>query len=153
MANGPSLHRIRFFEKIVHLPAWRDSLAGKNEEPVIKIIESVGYTLGKDFVRQYPIGERFVMDFAFINEQVSIEVDGENHKYRKQRKLDEMRDKFLHENNWVSIRVPDAKINTIYGRSFFKSLIMEIVEERRAQWEIGQLVALDVPYFKDEDFE
>lgn len=152
MAREVSLHRIKFFEKIVHLPAWKDSMAGKNEEPVIHILEACGYVMDKDFVRQNPIGERFVMDFAFVKEQISIEVDGESHKAAKQKKLDKMRDSYLHENNWVSIRI---KNDDLFGEkmSFYKSLIKQIVEERRAQWEVGGLYPVDVPYFNQADYE
>ena len=128
-------------------------MAGKNEDPVIKIIESIGYILGKDFVRQHPIGEKFVMDFAFVNEQVSIEVDGDSHKDSKQKRKDEKRDKYLHDNNWVSIRIPDEQLKNTYKLSFYKSLIRDIVEERRDMWTKGALYAIDVPYYIDEDYE
>lgn len=153
MHKPPPLARIRFFQNQVHHENWKNSMAGKNEEPVIKIIESLGYTLGKDFVRQYPIGEKFVMDFAFVNEQVSVEVDGESHKDSKQKRKDEKRDKYLHENNWVSIRIKDEQLKTPYQLSFYKNLIRDIVEERREQWIKGSLYAVDVPYYVDEDYE
>ena len=153
MDTGNSLHRIKFFETIVHQKNWKDNMAGKNEEPVIKIIESIGYQIDTDFVRQHPIGERFVMDFAFINEQVSIEVDGESHEDKRQKIKDKKRDKYLHDNNWVSIRIKDKNLDTTYKLSFFKNLIRDIVEERREQWRKGQLFAIDIPHYREADYE
>jgi len=152
MARQVSLNRIRFFEKIVHLQAWKNNMAGKNEEPVIHILESCGYEIEKDFVRQHPIGERFVMDFAFVKEKIAIEVDGKEHNTNKQRRLDKMRDSYLRSNEWVSIRIKDEEL---FGEkmSFFKSFIKQVVEERRKQWEVGELFSIDVPYFNQEDYE
>ena len=70
MTQHNSLARIKFFEKVVHHPNWKDSMAGNNERPVIDILSTLGYQINTDYQRQYPIGERFVVDFAFINEKI-----------------------------------------------------------------------------------
>lgn len=150
--SQPSLARIKFFEKQVHDPRWKDSMSGKNEESVIKILDACNFTLGTDYVRQHPIGERFVIDFAFINEQIALEVDGDNHNTTKQKKLDKMRDRYLRDNNWIPIRVRDKEL---FGTklSFYKSLFNEIVKERRKQYQIGELLDIDIPYFNQDDYE
>lgn len=153
MATRASLSRIHFFQKMVHMDEWKNTMAGDNEKPVISILESIGFILGKDFHRQYPIGEKFVMDFAFINEQVSLEVDGENHNTKRQKRLDTKRDKYLRDNNWISIRIKDSDITGTYKKLFYKNLIKDVVEERREQWEKGELFAIEVPNYKDEDYE
>jgi very-short-patch-repair endonuclease len=152
MATTASLHRIKFFEKQVHDQRWKDSMAGENEKPVIHILEACGYVLGKDFLRQHPIGERFVIDFAFVNEQIAIEVDGKSHEAKNQKRLDRMRDSYLLNNNWVPIRIKDKDIFG-WKMSFYKSLIKEVVEERRLQWSKGELYAIDIPNFNQNDYE
>jgi len=148
----PSIHRIRFFEKQVHQEAWKNSMAGKNEEPVIKILDTLEYKQDVDYQRQYPVGEMFVIDFAFVNEQIALEVDGTSHHYIKQKTKDKKRDKYLFSNNWVSLRIKDEDLFG-YKMSFYKSLIKEIVEERREQYTTGRLYPLDFTRYYDQDYE
>lgn len=147
-----SLARIRFFEKQVHMEEWKKSMSGKNEEDVIKILDSIGYKIGEDYVRQHPIGERFVIDFAFVKEQIALEVDGISHNVKRQKKLDIKRDKYLLSNNWVSLRIKDSELHG-YKLSFYKNLIREIVKERREQWNIGTLHNIDIPHYNEKDYE
>lgn len=149
-----SLARQRFFQKQVHMSEWKNSMSGQNEEQARWFLENVlGYTADTDYVRQHPIGERFVIDFAFVNEQVAVEIDGANHLGKKQRKIDAKRDKYLTENNWVSVRINDVDFKNKNKMRFYKALIHDIVDERRKQWEIGSLYAVDIPNYKDEDYE
>ena len=96
-----------------------------------------GYRLGKDYVRQHPIASLYVVDFAFINEQVVIEVDGENHNSKKQIKKDQSRDFYLRSNGWVVIRIADRNFQK--NPAFFRYLIKEVVQERREQYEKAML--------------
>lgn len=143
--------RQMFFGRQVHMSAWKDSMSGKNELRCIEMLESLGYKLGIDYVRQHPLAEKFVLDFAFVKEQVAIEVDGKNHNTSIQRMKDDKRDRFLTLYEWVPLRF---KEEWMFGTraSFCRSLIREVVNERRAQWEAGALSAIDVPRFKDEDY-
>ena len=134
------------------MPVWKESMAGKNEEPVIKILDAIGYQNERDYGRQHPVGERFVIDFAFVHEQVALEVDGENHKRRPQRHKDKKRDRYLFANNWVSIRIKNEDLFG-YKMSFYKSLIKEIVEDRRKQYETGRLYPIDFETYYDADYE
>ena len=148
----PSIHRIRFFENQVHMDAWKNSMAGENEAPVIKILDAIGYANGVDYVRQHPVGEKFVIDFAFVNEQVALEVDGKSHKAKRQMALDKKRDRYLFANNWVSIRIKDEELFG-YKMSFYKNLIKQVVKERREQYVLGTLYPLDFTTFYDQDYE
>ena len=127
-------------------------MAGKNESDVLQVLTDLGYMDGKDFTRQHPIGEKFVIDFAFVKEQVAIEVDGKSHNDKKQKRSDDQRDKYLRWNNWVPIRIKDEEFFG-YKKSFFKNLIREVVEERRQQWKIGTLFEIDIPNFIESDYE
>lgn len=82
------LAKRRFFSSTIYHPKVRECISGENENYVIKVLEMIGYHEFIDFVRQYPIGEKFVLDFAFVKEQVALEIDGQTHRYKKQRKND-----------------------------------------------------------------
>jgi very-short-patch-repair endonuclease len=145
------LARQRFFAKPVHHPAWKKNMAGENEDRIIIILENLGYKEGRDYVRQHPIGERFVIDFAWVNEQVALEVDGGSHDDKKQKEKDRRRDSYLRTINWVPMRVRETDFEGFRG-SFYKALIKEIVEERRAAWTVGNLYPVDFPNYVDQDF-
>ena len=83
--SDSKLARQRFFDKQVKMKEWRESMAGDNEEKVINVLKSLDFYEKIDFERQYPIGERFVIDIAFVKEQVVIEVDGKSHNEKKQK--------------------------------------------------------------------
>ena len=146
------VHRYIYFDQIIHLKPIKDCISGKNEKEVIKLLQYLGYKLKKDFVRQYPIGCKYVIDIAFVNEQVSLEVDGKSHLSKKQKNKDKIRDKFLYDNNWVVIRVNEKEF---FGgkASFYKYLIKDIVQIRREQYNSGKLYAIDIPDFNIKDYE
>lgn len=108
---------------------WKNSMSGKNELSVIDIFNMWGYKLNEDYFRQYPIGDRYVLDFAFPNEQVAVEVNGDTHYTKKGRKKDKEKERFLLWNNWVLIEIPEKKF--FKNPSFYKYLIHEVIEERR----------------------
>lgn len=125
--------RNRFFDKQVHMQAWKDSMAGQNEEKIIEILADLGYELGIDYVRQHPISSLYVIDFAFLKEQVALEVDGIGHRPAKSRKQDDRRDFVLRHKGWVTIRIPEWKYDK--NPSFYKALIKEVVTQRRQEYE------------------
>lgn len=146
------MSRQRFFETTVHNQKVKDCLCGKNEDAVVRMLEGLGYVLSKDFVRQHPIGQRFVLDFAFIPEQIALEIDGLSHEKRLQRISDRKRDSYLRSNNWVALRIKDDDMFG-YRASFFKNLIREVVEDRRKQWVVGALFPIDLSSFDENDYE
>lgn len=152
--NNPiSLARHHFFDNQVHQENWKKSMSGKNEERVIKVLDSLGFKLDEDYVRQYPIGVKFVMDFAFIKERICVEVDGQNHRGQKQKKIDKIRDRFMYDNSWVVIRIDDKDFFDTYKMSIYKNLIKEVYKERNNQYKKGDLYYIDVDIFKIEDYD
>lgn len=146
------IQRQRFFNTQVHMSEWKNCMAGKNEDGLIVVLENLGFKSGVDFIRQHPIGERFVIDIAFLNEQIAIEVDGKHHSEKKQERMDKMRDRYLRDIGWIPIRIKDSEFFG-YKASFYKSLIKMVVEERRQQWNNGQLYEIDLPNFREEDYD
>lgn len=149
----PSLARQRYFDRTVYIKEIKDCISGRNEKKVMKVFDSLGYKLDEDYVRQHPIGERFVLDFAFVELRLAIEVDGVSHNYKKQKKVDRMRDNFLHTNDWVVIRVNEKDFFNVYKMSFYKNLIKQVVTERRIQRQKGNLFHIDIPRFIQTDYE
>ena len=129
-------------------------MSGKNEPRVIRILDAIGYELGKDYFRQYPIAEKFVIDVAFIDERIALEIDGKSHNLSKQKRKDSKRDKFLSDNGWLVIRIKEDKFfEDTFTRIFYKNVIKEIVKERRKQLQSGFLYPVDIPEFIDTDYE
>lgn len=153
MESGKAvLARQRYFDKTVYNQAIRETISGKNEDYVIEVFRGIDYLEERDFQRQYPVGKKFVLDFAFVNEQVAVEVDGNNHLRKEMQKMDRKRDSFLRENNWITIRIQDKDFRT-RKLSFYKSLIKDIVEERRVQYQEGRLYPIDFSNFNESDYE
>ncbi len=79
-----------------------------------------GKQLGKKFRRQHIIGD-FIVDFVCLDHQLIIEIDGKYHETDEQKKADELRDDFLKELGYRTLRfsneeiihTPDNVINTI----------------------------------------
>jgi very-short-patch-repair endonuclease len=144
--------RQTFFATTVHHPKVKNCISGRNETSVMGILKDIGFIIDVDFVRQHPVGEKFVLDFAFIPEQIALEIDGESHESKLQKLKDKRRDSYLRNINWIPIRIKDKELFGYKG-SFYKSLVKEIVDERRKQWEIGELFSIDFPNYIDEDYE
>lgn len=144
--------RARFFDIHVHHENWRKNMAGGNEISVLKILDSLGFIEDLDYRRQYPLAERFVLDFAFVNEQVVLEVDGKSHQLNRQKLKDKRRDKYLRQNDWVPIRINDKELFG-YRLSFYKALIKDVVLERRSQYQQGTLYPVDLPAYNELDVD
>lgn len=133
------------------MQVWKDSMACIHEDNVIASIEDCGFKLGTDFVRQHPIGNRFVIDIAFVPERFAIEVDGKSHEGQNGYAKDKKRDRFFYDNGWVVVRVPEKKFFGV-GASFYKFLIREVVDARRKQLEGGFLYNIEINDYKEEDY-
>jgi len=150
--NRSEQQRQIFFDITIKHEKIRDCISGNNEQRVIKLFDTLEFVLGKDYVRQHPVGQKYVLDFAFINEQVAIEADGKNHRTKTAKRQDLIRDRYLRRNGWVTIRVQDEDLFG-YKMSFFKNLIKEVILERREQYENGKLYPIDFSKFNENDYD
>lgn len=91
-----------------------------------------GYKENQDFKHLYTIGETsHILDFAFIKENLNVEVDGEPwHEKCRKPEEDEKRDNFLISNGWkvlrVKFNVKDIKSNLINALRQINSEIEKI---------------------------
>lgn len=121
--------RQRFFSTQVNMPVWKENLTGNNEEFIKECLDALGYRIDIDYERQYPVLDRYVLDFAFIEEKIAIEIDGAYHRIKRNIVKDEIRDKKLRANDWVVLRIPEKKFKE--NGTYWKYLIYEVVTERR----------------------
>jgi very-short-patch-repair endonuclease len=56
----------------------------------------------KEWERDYKVGRWFI-DFAFINKKLALEIDGKQHKERKEQ--DKIKDNYLQKNGWNIFRI------------------------------------------------
>lgn len=141
-----------FFKTKIYQESWRKNLTGKNEKPVLNVLESLGFIKDRDFTTQYPLDNRYIADFAFILEKVVIEVDGKEHKEKLKLKKDKIRDRHLRSANWVTIRINESDFFGYKG-SFYKNLIKEIISDRREQLQKGNLHDIEFIKFDEQNYD
>ncbi|HVY87341.1 MAG TPA: endonuclease domain-containing protein [Hyphomonadaceae bacterium] len=81
---------------------------------------------GWKFLRQKPLGP-FVLDFACIEVQLAIEVDGATHGSAKDMAYDKGRTRFIEQQGWRVVR--------FHNREVFENLNGVIETIRNAAWE------------------
>jgi very-short-patch-repair endonuclease len=70
-----------------------------------------GMRLGVDFVVQYPLKFSFIIDIAFPDNKLAIELDGNYwHSLNKNRQRDHMKDNILTKEGWKIIRISEDEI-------------------------------------------
>lgn len=74
-------------------------------------LERKGLRLGIDFAMQYPLRYSFILDFAFPDQKIAIEVDGTAyHTSREARKRDAFKNMILEKLGWKVFRFWDHEI-------------------------------------------
>lgn len=81
------------------------------EQWFMKVLKNeFGFEKDKDYITELPF-HRFSLDFAFPNEKVCIEIDGEQHeRFQEQKNRDIEKDKLLKEEGWKELRKPWKEI-------------------------------------------
>lgn len=80
------------------------------EQKLIDALEGVGLKRDKDYSFQHPTHSGFIIDFAFPEIRLAVEVDGPIHQTKKQRKHDYFRDKMLKREGWEVIRFTQDEV-------------------------------------------
>jgi very-short-patch-repair endonuclease len=110
-------------------PNVKKCISGKNEIIVRSLLESLGYIENENFIWQHIALDGCILDFAFPNEMVGIEADGNEHNLLKNKRKDYNRDIELYNNGWVIIRIDTTNMDS-YHLSFYRNLIREVISER-----------------------
>ncbi len=123
-----------YYDKTVRNENIKKAISSDDEFPFIEFLGKIGYKKDRDFIHQFPcvqeeMGKLFVADFAFPNEKIIIELDGQGHRERKQKNKDELRDKVFRLNGFTVLRIKTPMNN--FDKSFWKSFIQETINEIR----------------------
>jgi len=74
-------------------------------------LQSRGLVCGIDFIIQYPLRYSFILDIAFPDQKLAIELDGAYwHSRKKHKRRDRMKDSILQKQGWTVIRFSDKEI-------------------------------------------
>lgn len=68
-------------------------------------------SLGLPYRFQHLVHCKYILDYAFPDIKVCVELDGESHKRKKQIEHDEERRQFLEKRGWRIIRLWNAQVN------------------------------------------
>lgn len=69
---------------------------------------------GVNYTPQYPLRQGYTADFAILDKNTIIEVDGEHwHSGKKRQKKDRFRDYQLRRAGWEIIRIPERDIDKL----------------------------------------
>lgn len=77
----------------------------KTEKRLAKMLVPLGYVEQYCLRRGPGSGNRYVLDFALVNEKINVECDGPKHRPFAIQKRDKRRDSFLRSLGWKVIRV------------------------------------------------
>jgi len=81
------------------------------EEIFREALERRGLRKGIDFATQYPMRHSYILDFAFPDKKIAVEVDGSAwHSEPKARQMDGFKNKILRERGWKVFRFWDHEI-------------------------------------------
>ena len=103
----------------------------RNEEWTKTILQAAGFKENEDFIHQYIVDDKYIVDFAFEEEKIVVEADGKSHRKKIIKNKDKERDNYLFKNGWIIIRLNDKQL--LKEPSFCKSLIKQMVVGRRNQ--------------------
>lgn len=131
-----------YFDKTIKIDGVRHCISSPREYEFINFLTDIGFKNNVDYVHQFActqeeMGMVAVADFAFPKEQIIIELDGQNHKYKKQKRLDEKRDKTFVANKFMVVRIKTPM--SASDKLFYKYLIQDLYEERHEQYKTGRL--------------
>jgi len=117
-----------YFDEHIKLDVIKKTITGKTEDLLLQHFKMLGYEENVNYFRQFPFNNEFVLDFAFPEEKVAIEFDGESHKKKAQKIKDAQRDKSLILNGWVVIRVLEKHF--LKNEGYYRNIIQQVVDER-----------------------
>lgn len=133
--------RLNFIKNNPDKTAWRTKNISYPEKLFLTKITELGWDKKYSIVRELSIFPFFI-DFAFMNENVAIEIDGSQHLLPDRKERDEKKDKLLIENGWTIIRISENEIKKNIDETLVKleKILLSSLKEKK--YEFGVLTLL-----------
>lgn len=114
--------RIEYLEAHPENTAWHKRLSGQNsyiEEVFNQFIKERNLNTIYDIKTEYPF-HRYLIDFAFINEKIAVELDGSQHINDKNHQIDLRKDEALLNEGWRILRLTSYEIINHFDKTVNK---------------------------------
>jgi len=128
-----SKHQQHFVDKTIFIAKVKQAISSKYEFEFKKILNALGEE-GKDWFHQHPFcdeanGIIAVADFTFVREKLIIELDGEEHKYKKE--SDKKRDLVFACNDFYVLRIntPIKKGRETFWKVYIENILTMLREK------------------------
>lgn len=130
--------RLNFIKNNPNKTAWRTKNISYPEKLLLDKITELGWDKKYSIVRELSVFPFFI-DFAFMNENVAIEIDGSQHLLPDRKERDEKKDKLLIENGWTIIRISENEIKKNIDETLVKleKILLSSLKEKK--YEFGVL--------------
>jgi len=130
--------RLDFIKRNPEQTAWRTKNVSYPEKVFLGKITELGWDKKYSIVRELSVFPFFI-DFAFVNENVAIEIDGSQHLLPDRKERDEKKDRLLIENGWTVIRISEKEIKKNIEETLIKIENVLLSFFREKKYEFGVL--------------
>lgn len=104
--------RLNYMKNNAEKTAWRKRESSL-EQRFKSFLQDYGYTK-RFLIEQEKSISKYRIDFAFIHEQLAVEIDGSQHWRNKDKyNSDLQKDAYLQSQNWTVIRIPETDITNL----------------------------------------
>lgn len=104
--------RLNYMKNNAEKTAWRKKESSL-EQKFKSFLQDYGYTK-RFLIEQEKSISKYRIDFAFIHEQLAVEIDGSQHWRNKDKyNSDLQKDAYLRSQNWTIIRIPETDITNL----------------------------------------
>jgi len=130
--------RLDFIKRNPEQTAWRTKNVSYPEKVFLEKITELGWDKKYSIVRELSVFPFFI-DFAFVNENVAIEIDGSQHLLPDRKERDEKKDRLLIETGWTVIRISEKEIKKNIEETLTKieNVLLSLFREKK--YEFGVL--------------
>jgi very-short-patch-repair endonuclease len=135
-----SKKRLEFMKNNPEKTSWRQKNISYPEKLFLDRIIELSWDKKYSIVRELSFFPFFI-DFAFVNENVAIEIDGSQHLLQERKERDEKKDRLLIENGWTVIRISEKEVknNLTEITQKIEEVLLSLSKEKK--YEFGVLVA------------
>lgn len=137
--------RLNYMKNNAEKTAWRKRESSL-EQRFKSFLQDYGYTK-RFLIEQEKSISKYRIDFAFIHEQLAVEIDGSQHWRNKDKyNSDLQKDAYLQSQNWTIIRIPEPDITNL---ELLKEKLDNVLPQHPNHTETG-LFKRDKKYIKRE---